>query len=105
MAETHELAGLRLRQRPPGSARVLLPQLSPFLAQYRARGEAAIAEPLVGITTDGAAVPDLFPIAKTGVTTRPIQDAAVAFLASLDHEQQARALLPIESEMWSGWSN
>src|SRR5262245_56502450 len=105
MAETNELAAPRLRQRPPGSARVLFPQLSPFLAQYRARGEAAIAEPFVGITTDGTAVPDLFPIAQTGVSTRPIQDAAEAFLASLDREQQARALFPIESDAWRGWSN
>src|SRR5262245_1792254 len=105
MAETNELAGPRLRQRPPGSARVLLPQLSPFLAQYRARGEAAIAEPFVGITTEGIAVPDLFPIAKTGVSTRPIQDAAEAFLASLDGEQRARALFALGSDAWRGWSN
>src|SRR5215510_6638597 len=105
MAETNELAGPRLRHRPPGSARVLLPQLSPFLAQYRARGEAAIAEPFVGITTEGIAVPDLFPIAKTGVSTRPIQDAAEAFLASLDGEQRARALFALGSDAWRGWSN
>src|SRR5215510_5715526 len=105
MAETNELAGPRLRHRPPGSARVLLPQLSPFLAQYRARGEAAIAEPFVGITTEGIAVPDLFPIAKTGVSTRPIQDAAEAFLASLDGEQRARALFALGSDAWRSWSN
>lgn len=105
MAETHEIAGLTLRQRPPGSARALFPQLSPFLAEYRARGEAAVAEPFAGITTDGTAMRDLFPIAKTGVSTRPIQDAAEAFLAALGPEQRARALFPIESEAWRRWSN
>jgi hypothetical protein len=105
MAGTREFAGLTLRQRPPGSARVLLPQLPPFLAQYRARGEAALAESFVGITTDGTAVPGLFPVAKTGISTRAMQDAAEAFLTALDPEQQARALFPMESEVWRAWSN
>ena len=105
MAETHEFAGLTLRKRPPGSARVLFPQLSPFLAEYRARGEAAIAEPFTGITTDGTAVRDLFALAKTGVPTRPIQDAAEAFLAALAPEQRRRALYPLESDVWRRWSN
>jgi Protein of unknown function (DUF3500) len=105
MAETRAFAGLKLRQRPPGSARVLLPQLSPFLADYRARGEAAIAEPFAGITVDGRAVPDLFALEKTGVPTRPIGDAVEAFLAALDPEQRARALFPVESEAWRRWSN
>ena len=55
MAHTHEFGNLTLRKRPPGSARTLFPHLSPFLAEYRAGGEAAVAEPFVGITTDGAA--------------------------------------------------
>ena len=105
MAETHEFAGLKLRKRPPGSARVLFPQLSPFLAEYRAKGEAAVAEPFTGITTDGAPVRDLYPLAKTGVSTRPIQDAAEAFLAALAPEHRARALFPVESEAWRRWSN
>ncbi len=105
MAETHEFAGLKLRRRPPGSARVPLPQLSPFLAEYRAKGEAALAEPFAGITTDGRGLRDLFPVVKTGVPTRPVQDAAEAFLAALDPEQRARALFPVDSEAWRRWSN
>lgn len=53
MADTHEFAGLKLRRRPPGSARVLFPQLSPFLAEYRAKGEAAVAEPFTVRSTRG----------------------------------------------------
>lgn len=105
MAETQEFAGLKLRQRPPGSARVLHPQLSPFLAEYRARGEAAVAEPFTGITADGAPERGLFPLEKTGVPTRPIQDTAEAFLDALDPGQRARALFPLESEAWRRWSN
>ena len=48
---------------------------------------------------------DLFPLAKTGVSTRPIQDAAEAFLAALAPEQRARALFPLESDAWRRWSN
>jgi hypothetical protein len=105
MADTHEFEGLKLRKRPPGSARVLFPQLSPFLAEYRAKGEASVAEPFTGITTDGTAVRGLFPLAKTGVSPGPIQHAAEAFLATLTVEQRARALFPLESDAWRRWSN
>jgi len=86
-ADTHAFAGLGLRRRPPGSARVLWPQLSPFLAEYRAKGEAAVAEPFMGITTDGTPARGLFHLARTGVPTEPIIDAALAFLAALTAEQ------------------
>src|SRR5262245_65869362 len=59
MADVSGFPGLKLRQRPPGSARVLHPQLSPFLAEYRAKGEAALTEPFKGVTADGAVVRDL----------------------------------------------
>ena len=99
------LSDLTLRQRPPGSARALLPQLPPFLAQYRANGEAAVAEPFKGITTDGRVAGDLFALGKTGVSTRPIQDAAEAWLAALGPESRARAFFSVESDAWRRWSN
>jgi hypothetical protein len=105
MAEANGFAGLKLRQRPPGSARVLHPELSPFLVEYRARGEAATAEPFKGITTDGTVLGDLFHIARTGISTRPIQDAAEAFLDGLTPEQRAQALFSVESDAWRRWSN
>jgi hypothetical protein len=105
MAESRSFAGMRLRQRPPGSARVVHPQLSPFLAEYRARGEAALCEPFKGITTDGSVMEGLFSLQKTGISTRPITDAAGAFLASLGPEQRARALFEVESDAWRRWSN
>jgi hypothetical protein len=95
----------RLRQRPPGSARVLHPQLTPFLAEYRAKGEAEVAQPFTGITADGHVVPDLFAIQPTGVSTRPIQNAANAFLTSLGPEQLARASFGVDSDAWRRWSN
>ncbi len=105
MTEPGGVVEPKLRKRPPGSARILHPQLSPFLAEYRARGEAAVREAFTGITTDGRVTPSLFPLQKTGVSTRPITDAAAALLAALTPEQRARATFEVDSDAWRRWSN
>src|SRR4029450_3661607 len=48
-----------------------------------ARADRALAEPFRGVTTEGQVVPGLFSLQQTGVSTRPIKDAADAFIASL----------------------
>ena len=98
-------AGFRVRQRPPTSARVLPAPLSDFLQRYLDGGEASVAQPFRGVTTDGTVVPDLFKIEKTGIPTAPIRDAADALLASLEPAQKARALFPIDTDAWRRWSN
>ena len=105
MAATHGLAGPQLRKRPPGSARILFPQLSPFLEEYRAKGESAVAEPFTGVTADGVAARGLFALEKTGVPTGSILEAATGFLAALSDEQRARAVFPLEADAWRRWSN
>jgi hypothetical protein len=95
---------LRLRQRLAVSARARA-GLPPNLQRYADTGEALIAEPFRGITADGRVVPRLFPIQRTGVSARPVQDAAEAFLASLGPEQRARALFSLDSDSWRRWSN
>jgi Protein of unknown function (DUF3500) len=94
-----------VRRRPPGSARRLHPDLSPFLVEYKAKGEAAVAEPFVGITADGTPRRDLFPLRRTGVSTQPIQEAARAFLAALTPQQRARGSFGVDTEAWRAWSN
>ena len=96
---------LRLRQRLAVSARARPAELPPNLQRYADTGEALIAEPFRGITADGRVVPRLFPIQRTGVSARPVQDAAEAFLASLGPGQQARALFSLDSDAWRRWSN
>ena len=96
---------LRLRQRLAVSARARPAELPPNLQRYADTGEALIAEPFRGITADGRVVPRLFPIQRTGVSARPVQDAAEAFLASLGPEQRARALFSLDSDAWRRWSN
>ncbi len=65
----------------------------------------AVAEPFKGNTTDGTAVPGLFPIQATGVSTHTIREAAETFLGSLNDEQRARALFPVDALEWRMWSN
>src|SRR2546426_2518504 len=98
-------AGLKVRQRPPVSARSPQPELPPHLQKYVATGEALVAEPFKGITADGSVIPKLFPIEKTGVSTRPVTDAARALLDSLSAEQRARALFALDTDAWRRWSN
>ncbi len=62
-------------------------------------------EPFRGITADGEIRPDLFGIRATGVSTAPIRDAAVAFLATLTPEQRGRTLFPVDDLEWRRWSN
>src|SRR2546423_2288600 len=81
--------GFKPRQgRPPTLARQPFDR-PPRLDKYLADGQAAVREPFVGITTDGTIVPGLFGREKTGVSTRPIQAAAEAFLAALDPMRRA----------------
>ena len=97
--------GLGVRKRPAVPARARAAQLPPPLQRYLETAEAALAEPFTGVTADGAVVPGLFPIAPTGVSTRPLLAAAVAFLDALTAEQRARAMFPLESPAWRQWSN
>jgi Protein of unknown function (DUF3500) len=97
--------GLKVRQRPPVSARSRPAELPPRLQEYVATGDALVAEPFKGITADGTAIPKLFSLEKTGVSTAPVIDAARALLDSLSAEQRARALFPIDTDAWRRWSN
>ena len=72
---------------------------------YLENSLAAAAEPFKGITTDGKVVPGLFSIEQTGVSTRPIKEAAEAFLESLKPEQSAKTVFPVDAPEWRKWSN
>jgi Protein of unknown function (DUF3500) len=97
--------GLRLRQRLAVSARARQAELPPNLQRYADTGEALVGEPFRGITTDGVVMPRLFPLQATGISTRPLLDAAGAFLDCLGPEQRARAVFTVDSDAWRRWSN
>jgi hypothetical protein len=72
---------------------------------YLEKSLAAAAEPFKGITIDGNIIPNLFGIQKTGVPTQSIREAAEAFLGSLNSEQRAKTLFPVDTDEWGKWSN
>src|SRR5206468_1378015 len=85
--------------------RRMLDPMPDYWQNVLGRAEAALAQPFVGITTDGSTGPGLFPIRETGVPTKPIADAAAAWIASFAPEQRSGALHPIDSPYWRRWSN
>ena len=72
---------------------------------FREQEPRALAEPFRGVTTNGEIVPGLFRIQATGVSTRPVREAADAFLASLSDEQRRRTLFPVDDDEWRRWDN
>ncbi len=75
------------------------------LQSRRERQVQALAEPFVGVTTDGIPVPDLYEIRATGVSTEPIAAAARAFLGGLTDAQRTATEFPVDSAEWRDWHN
>jgi len=72
---------------------------------YLEKSLAAAAEPFRGITNDGNVIAGLYGIQATGASTQAIREAAEAFLGSLNAEQRAKTLFPIDTDQWRKWSN
>ena len=62
-------------------------------------------EPLVGITTDGHVVPDLFTLQDTGWDPAPASKAATAFLDSLTPAQRDDVMFAVDADEWRMWIN
>jgi len=92
------------RNRPPTSARQAFPLQGGLQGMFE-RAQALLAEPFKGLTTDGNAIPGLYSIHKTGVSTQPLVDAAEAYLAALSSAQRERACFAVDSDEWRKWSN
>jgi hypothetical protein len=86
---------------------LLLTLVTLLLAQPRGAvaGRDAIKEPFKGVTTDGEIRRGLFKIRATGVSTEPLRQAAVDFLASLTPEQKAKTVYPVDDIEWQLWDN
>jgi len=65
----------------------------------------ALKEEFIGILTEKGKTKDLFSIHSTGVSTIPIQQAAVRFLSSLNPDQKNRVTFDIDNEEWRKWCN
>lgn len=68
-------------------------------------GPDPLAEPFKGVTTNGIVKLDLFPIRSTGVSTKPVVDAASKFLAGLSPEQRSKTTFPVDDSEWRKWNN
>ncbi|MFM9970922.1 MAG: DUF3500 domain-containing protein [Burkholderiales bacterium] len=97
--------GYGIRKKGPGSARRWIEPTPELWLRNTARAEAALAQPFKGISHDGHIVPGLFPLSPTGISTRPIVQAGLNFIATLDPIQARAALHPINSQNWRKWCN
>jgi hypothetical protein len=62
-------------------------------------------DPFKGITTDGTLRTGLFAVRSTGVSTRPVKDAADAFVAALTPEQRRATVFAADDTEWRRWNN
>ncbi|HEY7626108.1 MAG TPA: DUF3500 domain-containing protein, partial [Ilumatobacteraceae bacterium] len=77
---------------------------SPILAIVDERA-AELERPLLGVTTDGTVRSGLRSLGGRKVDTRPIADAASAFLQALTSDQRAQATFPFDAMEWRMWIN
>lgn len=64
-----------------------------------------LADPFLGITTNGQVVPDLFHVSPTGVSTEPVRNAAEKYLSTLSSAQLARSVFNVDDVQWRKWMN
>jgi hypothetical protein len=75
------------------------------MAVFRQQEAKALSEPFKGVTAKGQVEPNLFRVRSTGVTTKPVREAAEAYLASLSDEQRKRTLFAVDDDEWRKWDN
>lgn len=83
------------------SAGLVLAQQGGFNPQRVARE--ALSEPFVGMTRGGEIERGLLEIEPTGVSTRPVVDAARDFIGALSEERRAKTLFPADDPEWRNW--
>jgi hypothetical protein len=76
------------------AAGILFPQPSP-----------QALDPFRGVTADGQIVPGLFSIRATGVSTRPVKEAAERFLGLLAPDQKSKTSFAVDDDEWRRWNN
>jgi hypothetical protein len=97
--------GYGMRKRPIGSAWRIPDPFPEGFERLRQRAEAALSQPFYGVTADGKIEPGLFSLQETGVSTKPIVEAAQRYLASLDETVRARGSFDLDSDQWRTWIN
>ena len=101
---TDEAVPFKPRNRRPGNALQAGP-LPEFLQNMLNRGKAEMASPWIRPHHRRQPIADLFPIMKTGCSLHGAVDAANAFLASLNAEQNQQARFDLDTGYWRAWHN
>lgn len=71
----------------------------------RGGGQESLTEPFRGISAGDQIESDLFEIKSTGVSTKPVVDAAKALLAGISPEQRSRTTYKVDDIEWRSWDN
>lgn len=78
----------------------------PIIDGAMARANESLGEPFTGITVGGAMAHDLFPLASTGVSTKPIVQAADRFLQMLSGVERETVSFDVDDDHhWRSWHN
>ncbi|MGB0834389.1 MAG: DUF3500 domain-containing protein [Psychrobium sp.] len=72
---------------------------------FASREAKALEQKFVGVHTSKGIQEGLFPIKSTGVSTKPIVDAAKAYLAQLDNIKREKTLFAVDDIEWRQWLN
>lgn len=65
----------------------------------------ALAQPFIGLTSDGTPREGLYDIHQTGASTAPVIAAAEALLGSLSEAQRQKIGFPVDDAEWRNWAN
>jgi fructose-1,6-bisphosphatase/inositol monophosphatase family enzyme len=87
------------------SARTHVEVAAPEILNIVDERAAELDRPFLGVTTDGVPRPGLRTSGAPRVDTRPIDDAALAFLQTLSPAQRQQALFPLDAMEWRMWIN
>lgn len=93
------------RNLPPMSSRERVTEIPPLLHALIEPRRKLLADPLEGVRSGDGLRSGLYPLRATGVSTRPMLDAALALLDALDEEQRNRLSFPIDAGEWRTWIN
>lgn len=94
-----------IREMASMSARERVDNAPPFVLEEVDARLAALREPFRGVTTDGIVRTGLRSLDGPRVSTQPIAEAALEFLAALTPEQRGRATFPLAADEWRMWIN
>ena len=104
-ADDDEWRRFGIRALPSMSARVRVEHAPPFVLDIVDERAAHLAQPLVGVTTDGVVRRGLRAPGVPLVDTAAISDAALAFLQALTGPQRRQATFSMDAVEWRTWIN